>query len=187
MSACFHFDIDKYGVIRMIIAGIGLVITIIVGSIGIKQLRNMKNRLYPALKYLFYLSIIASAIRCLCIMFAYTACICNGTRLIAYYVLLLSLLGTQLTRLKHTFQKSVYALSTVKLWLFGILFLVTVIAFGASSTFNLMGHIDGDTITEDSAADLDDHFMWVLYTAAVSILLYIITSTLELLNLAENC
>ena len=135
MASCFHFDIDVWGIIRMIIAGIGLIITIIVGGVGIRQFRNMKKKLYPALRYLFYLSIMASAIRCICIMFAYTACICNGTRLFAYYVLLLSLLGTQLVRLKHTFQNTVYSLSRLKQYLLGISFIVTLIAFSLSITF----------------------------------------------------
>ena len=186
MAACFQFDIDKYDVIRMIIAGIGLVITIIVGTIGTKQLKNMKKKLYPPLKYLFYLSLIGSSIRCLCSMFAFTACICNGTHLIAYYVLLLSLLGTQITRLQHTFAKSVYALSKVKLWSFGILFVVTMIAFGASVAFNLMAHIHGDAITEHSASNLDYHYIWVMYTAVISIVLYLITGTWAVIEFSKR-
>eukprot|EP01084_Bolivina_argentea_P081022 146737_1 len=180
---CFNSDeFTILGIIRAIIGGTAVILTLFIGLIAVKEFRKLK-KLNKWLKYLFYVSIISVIIRSFCVIFADNTCICNGIRMLAYCFLLLSLLGTLLIRLQTMFANSVYAITTKKLATYTIFYILISVVFIASVVMNIIAHIAKNK-TEN--ANVHSAFAWNTLILAVGMLLYVIAGILAVMEFSKN-
>ena len=138
-------DFDTIEIASLACNSIALIITILIGTIAIKQLETMEQ-ICIILKSLVYISIVSAAISLSSSVLITIACSLNQ-HLVAeilmifticgYLALILSLLLTLITRLYYTFLASVYRMSNVERNVYSFVYILIVLLSCCSLGFNI--------------------------------------------------
>eukprot|EP01084_Bolivina_argentea_P249328 417325_1 len=167
-------------IILTIVASTILIVTITIAISAVKQFQKLEQ-LNKTIKYLFYTSILATFTRCICSMVAHMACICDIIILFVYFLLLLSLLGTLLVRLKVTFDNSVYELSPQKMIMFLILYILTAICFSISVIYYVLAHIE-----TYAKGYFSMHYVHTMILGAVALIFYVFTGAFAVAEFSKK-
>eukprot|EP01084_Bolivina_argentea_P065746 119856_1 len=181
-TSFFGNTFRMFSILRTVITVIVLILTIIIGWSAITQFIKLKN-LQKTLKLLFYIAIISTIIRCICLIFVEMICFANLITLPAYFALLLALLGTLVVRLKHTFENTVYAIPNWKMIIFSLLFLLIIILSVIASIYY------GIAIIEESNTEMDRLSVAITQAstfAASAIFIYMITAIWSVWEFTTN-
>lgn len=137
-------------IISIIISCISLLIILLIGYSSIPQLNSL-SKLEISFKYLFYLSWISSIIvtiltllsTFLCIYsFKFPSTIIITIAIYFYYILLLSLLATLITRLHFTFIDSIYKITNKTRKILFIFFIIVIILIIFNILFDIISWFD---------------------------------------------